>query len=126
MPTLLGLPAWARRLVVCARGEVFQSAVPTLQHFLQLDQERVLVGDELLACRGEIKPGGAIDFRKLLAPAGTRRPFDLECVADQFRRIEIAAAGKRVHGLAAGLSDRGKSNKRSLGREAGLFCELAL
>ena len=55
-----------------------------LQLGFQVLQERVLIGDELLARTDEIKPGGAIDFRKLPALARARRPLDLEHVADQF------------------------------------------
>ncbi len=86
----------------------------------------MLIRDQLLARSGKIKPGGAVDFGKLPAPAGARRPLDLERVADQFCRIEIAAARECVHDLAAGLLNRGQCNKRSLGHKAGLFGELAL
>src|SRR5262249_59529962 len=75
---------------------------------------------------GEAKPCSAMDFGKALTLPGARRPLDLEGVAAELSRIEVARARERVHDFAACLGHRAEREKRTSRRKAGLLRELAL
>src|SRR5262249_46318328 len=89
-------------------------------------EDRDLSLVNLLAGGGERKPGGAIDFGKLLLATGARRPFHGERVAPDRRRVAIGFHRPSVNGLAARLLVRPQCAMDSAGCEARLFRELAL
>src|ERR1700730_1256330 len=70
------------------------------------------------------KPGGTVDFRKgFLAPA-PGRPFQLELVAAQLRRIEIAFKREGGHDLASGRNKIPERHELTIDTHPGLLFEL--
>src|SRR4051794_21074357 len=102
------LDLWVRALI----------AAVAVQHFPQLGQEWLLVGDDLLARRVVVEPAEPIDLRKACAPARARRPFHLELIAGKMRDVEIAFVRPGVHGLSALLPYRPQRQKFALGEKA--------
>ena len=68
-----------------------------------LDTAASLVGPE---------PFDPIDLRERLTPAGSRRPFELDDVADGCRRIELSFDGPGVDHLATLLDNRRQIDRR--------------
>ena len=71
------------------------------------------------------KPGAFIDFRKGAQLAGSRRPDEVECVADKRCRIAVAFECPDPQPLAAGQSELAQFFKRPIEVEPGLFPEFA-
>ena len=53
----------------------------------------------------QVKPASPINLRKLLLPAGARRPLDLERVTPHLADVDIGIDRPRMNDLAAGLAD---------------------
>jgi hypothetical protein len=81
-----------------------ENALRARQSLLQLEQQRPLVTDDLVDRFRKPEPRRAVDLREALAPAGTWRPFDLERIASELCRIEIALAGERMRLAVASRS----------------------
>jgi hypothetical protein len=48
----------------------------------------------LRSCELDIEPIRAVDFGKILSPTASGRPFDIERIARQCRRVKIALSGE--------------------------------
>src|SRR3954464_8223177 len=91
-------------------------------------------GDELALSREDFPAGGgggepfrAVDFRKRRLVPAAGRPFQLEFVRLQGRRVEVAFDRPGRDGLAAGLDDVAETEKVALLQSsAGLLLELTL
>src|SRR5262249_7909222 len=66
-----------------------------------------------------------VDLGESAAPAGTGRPFDLESVAGELRKIEVRLEREGMYDFAALLAHRRERDERSVGDEAGFLGELA-
>src|SRR5690242_18816245 len=100
---------------------------PRLQLLEQPIDERSLPWLNLLACFGRREPRCAVDLRKGLFRAALRRPFHLEMVRGEPRRLEIAFDGKRGDHFATWLHDLAKFEKLVRRRRTAEFLlELAL
>jgi hypothetical protein len=69
------------------------------------DREAPFAGEYLRSCELDIEPFRAVDFGKALQSAASGRPFDIESIADQRRRVKTALAGECDDALASSLSD---------------------
>src|SRR5205807_8233043 len=78
---------------------------------LEALQKRQLAAQQLDARGGQVEPARAVDLGKGLVPARAARPFELEAVAADLARVELAALRPRAHHLAAGLLDRAKLDR---------------
>src|SRR5436309_12213190 len=69
------------------------------------------------------KPLRAVDFRKARPAATLRRPFQLECIRPERRRIEIALEREGGDDLAARLRDLAERPELAAWARSGLFLE---
>src|SRR3954447_21821349 len=53
----------------------------------------------------DVEPFCAVDFGKALPSTASGRPFDIEGIAGQLRRVKMALAGECDDALASSLSD---------------------
>src|SRR5205823_3519567 len=80
----------------------------------------------LLPCGVDTKPLRAVDFRKALSSTASGRPFDVEGIAGQRRRVKMALAGECDDTLAPSLSDLSERLQRTnRGAEAEFLLKLA-
>jgi hypothetical protein len=64
-----------------------------------------LSGKHLRSCQLDIEPFRAVDFRKVLSPTASGRPFDIERIACQCRGIKIALSGECDDAFASSLAN---------------------
>src|ERR1700751_5756862 len=107
------------------RDEKLAPQASTSHPLLQLRQQWQLVGNYFALRHWKGKIGDAIDFRKVLSPPRSRRPFQFKCVAGKTAEIEVAFERESVQELAAFLPDRRKLGQHTLGDETGFFPELS-
>src|SRR4051794_19255112 len=78
-----------------------RSHPPSSETIKKLD----LPGQQLRPCELDIEPFRAVDFGKVLSPPASGRPFDIEGIAGQCRRVKIALSGEGDDPLPASLPD---------------------
>ncbi len=64
-----------------------------------------LPGEYLRSCELNIEPFRAVDFRKVLSPAASGRPFNIEHIARQCRGVKTALSGERDDAFASALAN---------------------
>src|SRR5438105_13791633 len=85
----------ARSLRLCTNTQV---------HIERLQDRHLAPQDLAPGLRGR-EPRRAVDFRELLHPPGLRRPLQLERVALELGRIDIACKHPDVDGFGARLTE---------------------
>jgi hypothetical protein len=64
-----------------------------------------LPGEHLRSCELDIEPFRAVDFRKVLSPTASGRPFDIERIARQCRGVKMALSGECDDAFASSLAN---------------------
>ena len=82
---------------------------------LEVEQKPALRRDDLLRRLVEPEPGRPIDLGDLDAPARPARPLELEGVADEGRRVELALECPGVDDLVVPVLDRAQRHVRAPG-----------
>jgi len=59
----------------------------------------------LRSCELDIEPFRAVDFGKVLSPTSSGRPFDIERIARQCRRVKMALSGEGDDAFASSLAN---------------------
>ena len=91
----------------------------------QLVEQGNLGGDDGLFCGVQREPASFIHFRKCLLFSRAARPFQLERIADDGCRIDIAGGRPGIYAFAPFLSDRAEGLEGTFEGDACFFPEFA-